>query len=476
MSAAADHDAPAGAGPTPRDLLADLPEAAWSGLLPFVRTTLDRAVHEPRRLAPFAGWHPEKFDRPEVRRAVADVLAADARFRAELRAVVKDGHPDVAAAAEEGRPGCRHVDAADVGPTAAALVAWGRWDALAVLADRTAEADVRTPLVAADGPPGPHPPDPQPADRDPGDPDADGPGPAGGRTRARGTSPLAQERARARRAERRLADRDRRLESQADEIARLRRDLAAVRDERDAARAELRDEKARQRDRLSRLRRRAHDARERAAAAEQRVDWVTGRLAGLLDGLTGPLPAETDAGPAAEDSTAAPALRPDAAAVPRGARAARPGRPCVLPPGVVGDTPEAAQALLQVERLELFVDGYNVSKDLRGRPAASLADQRLWLVKTLAGALAGLPVRATVVFDAAEGVGGPAPSARGLRVVFTDTDEIADDLIVRFVEGLATDVPVCVVTSDRAVRAAVGERGGDTVSSGVFLQAIGASS
>jgi predicted RNA-binding protein with PIN domain len=135
----------------------------------------------------------------------------------------------------------------------------------------------------------------------------------------------------------------------------------------------------------------------------------------------------------------------------------------------------AVEALLQVGGLELMLDGYNVTKDLRGRAKMSLHDQRLWLLRTVAGATAMYDVRPTIVFDAQAGVGGLAPSARGVRTVFTATNELADDRIKEYVRALPATTAVLVVTGDREIRDDVRAHHGDVVSSGVFLRAIGAS-
>lgn len=465
-------------GPPPRDLLADLPDRIWAELLPLVRMTLDRTDNRPRRLAPFVGWHPDKLDRPEVRRAVVDVLASDARFRADLGAVVADDHPAAVEVVDHGG-----ADAGTIpGAVAAALIARADWEALSTLSARVAARQVeRSATVAGERRSHPSP----DVDSSTSSDDRDRTGPDVGALQRR-----------IRQLEREVAARDRRADDLRAGLAQERR----RREEADTALEELQEElratRARQRDRVTRLRRRYHEARDAAVDADRRVAGLADELQRILGRLTGTAQNAPD-GPRpqgdrarAPDDTAAPGeasapYGPGSAdgtatdvgpAIPRRIPPAAAGRPCALPAGVGAGTVEAARSLLRVDQLELLVDGYNVSKDLRGRPSAPLPDQRLWLLRSVAGATAGLPVRPTIVFDAAAGVAGPTPSARGARVVFTDPEELADDRIVDTVAAMGPDVPVCVVTSDRDVRRRCEALGANTLASGVFLRAIGASS
>jgi predicted RNA-binding protein with PIN domain len=193
----------------------------------------------------------------------------------------------------------------------------------------------------------------------------------------------------------------------------------------------------------------------------------------MLAGLVGePTASRTTASPQEGDPGAA--VSP--AVVPRGVAPAVPGRPCLLPSGIVSESSAAVEALLQVDELELLLDGYNLTKDLRGRPSAPLPEQRVWLLRAVAAVAATRPVRPTIVFDGQGGTVAGSPSARGVRTVFTHQDELADDRIKDYVAAMADSVPVLVVTSDREVRDSVGELGANVVSSGMFLKAIGASS
>jgi outer membrane murein-binding lipoprotein Lpp len=163
------------------------------------------------------------------------------------------------------------------------------------------------------------------------------------------------------------------------------------------------------------------------------------------------------------DATASPTPSP-APSTPPPSRVV-PGRPTRLPDGMHPDTREAADLLLDRGRLVL-VDGYNVTK--QHRPAATLEEQRAWLVQLLATAVARRGIRPTVLFDG-ERAGG-APAARGVQVRFTDEGVTADDEIVLWVE--ATDEPVVVVTDDRELTERVRESAADVLATAPFVWAI----
>jgi predicted RNA-binding protein with PIN domain len=129
-------------------------------------------------------------------------------------------------------------------------------------------------------------------------------------------------------------------------------------------------------------------------------------------------------------------------------------------------------ALLRVRGLQVVVDGYNVSKDLRGVPAAGLPEQRAWLQRLVAGAAAGIDARMTIVFDGDRERTSAVAASRIVRTVYTAEDETADERIVAIVDALPGEAPVVVVSSDREVRDACEALGANVVASGVFLQAV----
>lgn len=142
-----------------------------------------------------------------------------------------------------------------------------------------------------------------------------------------------------------------------------------------------------------------------------------------------------------------------------------PGRPSQLPSGVAPGTTQAAKALLHAGRLVL-VDGYNVTKQHRGR--LDLESQRSWLVGVLATLVARRRIRAVVVFDGERAGGGRPPAGvRDVTIRFTGVGVTADDELVLAVEG--TDDPVVVVTDDRELTARVTASGADVVGTRAFL-------
>jgi len=127
-----------------------------------------------------------------------------------------------------------------------------------------------------------------------------------------------------------------------------------------------------------------------------------------------------------------------------------------------------------VPGIEVLLDGYNVTKDVAGRPTATLEIQRQWLVALAAGVAARFDRRITVVFDGTEALPASSVTPPGVRVCFSVGDEIADSLLVALVTELDPDQPVLVVTSDRQVRSDVAALGADVAASRAFLVVAGA--
>jgi predicted RNA-binding protein with PIN domain len=209
--------------------------------------------------------------------------------------------------------------------------------------------------------------------------------------------------------------------------------------------SELRRQRARQADAE-----RAAESARREARTDRDVDDA--RLWLLVDTMV-----QAAAGVRRELSLPPPALRPadtvatvDGAAEPRGAR-----------------DPASLDRLLALPNVHLIIDGYNVTKS--GYGDLSLADQRARLVGALAPLAAQSGAEITVAFD-----GGAKPPAqpatpRGVRVLFSAADEIADDLIRRLVTAEPAGRPVVVVTSDQQVVADTAREGAWTVPSAVLL-------
>jgi chemotaxis protein histidine kinase CheA len=179
---------------------------------------------------------------------------------------------------------------------------------------------------------------------------------------------------------------------------------------------------------------------------------LAGRLGQLLDPEGTGVPAS---GPA-----------PVAGGVP--ARSERLRRaPVQIPPGMMADSPEAAEAMVRTPGLAVVVDGYNVS--MLAWPEAPVAEQR----ERLFGALTEFQLRTrvgvTLVFDGANVAGVRPPRKPGLRVVFSAAGQEADEVVVEEVAARSLDVPVLVVSSDAWVRRRAEVFGAQVLPSAVFL-------
>jgi predicted RNA-binding protein with PIN domain len=138
-----------------------------------------------------------------------------------------------------------------------------------------------------------------------------------------------------------------------------------------------------------------------------------------------------------------------------------------VPPGMMADTPEAAETMVRTPGLAVVVDGYNVS--MLAWPEAPVAEQR----ERLFGALAEFQLRTrvgvTLVFDGANVTGVRPPRRPGLRVVFSAAGQEADEVVVEEVAARPLDVPVLVISSDSWVRNRAEALGAQVLPSAVFL-------
>ena len=146
-------------------------------------------------------------------------------------------------------------------------------------------------------------------------------------------------------------------------------------------------------------------------------------------------------------------------------RAAR--APIAVPGRANGDAEATAEHIARVPDVLLLVDGYNVAK--LGWPKLTLEQQR---ERCIAGAeqLArrwGTDIH--VVFDGADVVGGNTATRRLVRVSFSRSGVIADDVLRAEVRSTDVSRPVAVVTDDKAIIRDVRAMGANHVPSAAFL-------
>jgi predicted RNA-binding protein with PIN domain len=297
-----------------------------------------------------------------------------------------------------------------------------------------------------------------------------------------------------------------RLEAQVESLRRgTQSDVDHVRDQLAGARAELEDTRRKLRvsgERVRRAEAAAQEADDRAQAAEEAVqaarrdaDAETRRLRSRIAELEGALAAARRGGRQARSlddarlkmlldtmMAAANGLREELrlpSTLRRPADFGREGGPELDPfsgleaRGREEDDPAILDEVLTIPGVHLIVDGYNVTK--RGYGSLTLQDQRSRLLAGL-GALSGRAPESeiTVVFDAMAVTARPVGVAnpRGVRVVFSQPGQLADDEIVRLVGAEPTGRPVAVVTSDREVAELCAASGAKPIPSAALLSRL----
>ncbi len=231
-------------------------------------------------------------------------------------------------------------------------------------------------------------------------------------------------------------------------------ELAKVRAAWERDRSRLGAERARA-DRAEQERERAREsAREAREADEVRL----GLLLSTLDGVARGLRTELGLSPRIGAQAALPAER-----------VVRTAQPPV--PGDCLDTVGMLDRALMLSQVHLIVDGYNVTKT--GYPQLTLAAQRDRLVRDLGLLAAQVDAEVTVVFDGAAVVAsGGQVWARGVRVVFSAAEVIADDVIRELVAAEPQGRPVVVVSSDREVADSGRGMGAHSVAAAVLVSRL----
>ncbi|GAA4890275.1 NYN domain-containing protein [Streptomonospora salina] len=298
----------------------------------------------------------------------------------------------------------------------------------------------------------------------------------------------------------------------ADTIADLRRRLEEAKDDRRAEAARMRSELKDQRSTIADLRRQLHNERERAKESAREAEQAIAEAADRTATQTGRVN-EVEA----ENRRLRNRLAAAEAQVENARRAARAGRSVdearlrvlldvlleaghglrrelALPTsiespadlvaerraaedapvpgrGLPDDDPGLVDELLSLPRMHLLVDGYNVTKT--GYGTLPLADQRSRLLSSLEGLASRTKAEITCVFDGADVTVPPALSVtRRVRLLFSDPEETADELIIRMVRAEPRGRPLAVVTSDREIVDAVRREGARAVAAAVLLRRL----
>lgn len=128
------------------------------------------------------------------------------------------------------------------------------------------------------------------------------------------------------------------------------------------------------------------------------------------------------------------------------------------------DDPVLLDQLLNLPRVHMIVDGYNVT--MNAWPDSSLETQRDRLMSGLAPLVARSGAEVTVAFDAGDLQERPLVNRpRGVRVLFSPFGVIADDVIRQLVTAEPRGRPVVVVSSDQEVVRDVRQAGAHAVGS-----------
>lgn len=243
----------------------------------------------------------------------------------------------------------------------------------------------------------------------------------------------------------------------------LRREARTARSEAQAARAEA-AALARERDRALEEARAARaerdqiskdaEARAAAAQAEAAAHRLDARRARALEETRARLLVDTivaAAGGLRRELALPPvAVRPADAAAGQASAGQTDGGPGVDRRGRPFSDPRLLDELASLPQAHLIVDGYNVTKT--GFGELPLATQRQRLLAGLSGIAAQTHAEITCCFDGTALEGRvPVSAPRGVRVLFSQPGETADELIRVLVHAEPQGRPVIVVSSDREV-------------------------
>lgn len=286
--------------------------------------------------------------------------------------------------------------------------------------------------------------------------------------RETGRSEARQLRSELREARSEIADLRRKLREARDRTHRAEQQADAQREAADQERANASQAAASADAELRKLRGRVGDAEAAAEAARRSAresrSAEDARLHVLLDSLV-------DAAQGLRRELALPATISRPADALDATESHAPGAQDVPGRGLAEDDPALLDHLLALPQLHLVIDGYNVTKS--GYPTLTLEAQRTRLLRGLAALAAQTRVEMTCVFDGAD-LSGPVPvtAPRGVRVLFSDPGETADDLICRLVRAEPPGRAVVVVSGDREIADDVRRSGARPVPSRLLLRRL----
>ncbi len=262
--------------------------------------------------------------------------------------------------------------------------------------------------------------------------------------------------------------------------------VSALNTELDQARAELEEQqnqltRAGQRthsleDDLRRVRADTNELRARAESAESRLSQRDERALGDAATTARQLSVSLDAlqrrmreGASSDDRPSDSPRQEIPTPTPRPPAPTRRTQPN-LPPGVVANSPMGVEAMLATPDVVLIVDGYNIAH--RAWPHATAGDQRERLGIAATALSRRLGCEVLLVFDGDSNGSRPALRRGGVRVLFSDAGEEADEVVVREVEQRPRRIPVVVASSDAWVREHASNQGAAVVGAGALVRVL----
>jgi predicted RNA-binding protein with PIN domain len=250
------------------------------------------------------------------------------------------------------------------------------------------------------------------------------------------------------------------------EVSTLRRTLGETRTKERAARSEAEAARGRAEESVARLERELRQLRTQVAKLEEQAgeqrrqtrserDDVTVRARLLLEALN-------DAAVGLRRELGLPGVSGNPGDRVEAELAAEGTREPTSTGSMAPSSPALLEQYLALPKARLIVDGYNVTKATW--PTQSLEAQRARLLTLLPALVARTSAEATVVFDAAASESRPVvTSPRGVKVLFSPSGVIADDVIRQLVAAEPAGRVVVVVTEDRELAGDVRRAGARVV-------------